>query len=308
MPTNSFTLKTTKEQASLVGKYKQMNQISEDVIKELNEWHKLQFKQNKQLQKAYNIVYAQTYDIYANAKYAGISGVVGDIERDAFNALHESIFQNNPLGLDAILSGSNVLKNAGVFKNGILDANNKEFRDAVTRALVQANIVGGEKGQAAMQQWIDTMIYYNKMLSQGSPALRKYVESLGTTSEKLSLLNKDSSKLAVAYKQAVKERNVNAIDTIGSALIENAMNRYNLIKAATAIKAVPVSEQVSLGSKEAYSMIYKQSTEQNAQNKMYNNVGSINNYVKSIERMVTRDRTKAVSSSKQSTLNLVTVN
>ena len=303
------SLKTTKDQAASIGKYNFNQAISKDVMKLVNEMHQLQFKQNKQLNEAYKNTYGSTYDAYAqqlNASKFSLSGA-GTI-RDPFKDIQETVAMLPVEVQDGLEAAGSVLKNAGVLTKKGLDINAPGFRDALTRAAVQAQAVGGTKAVEMLNKTIAALTQYTDQLKNYDKTSRMYVDALGSNSDKLALLKQDNATLKQEYTNALKTKDSGKIAQVGEKLFQNEVAMTRLIRSMSAGKAVPVSEQVSWSSKEAYSLMYAQSTKNRSAEQMYKNVGDINSNLKKLAQIIQRDVRASASNKQANTLNLVGYN
>jgi hypothetical protein len=198
-----------------------------------------------------------------------------------------------------------VLKNAGVLTKNGLDINASGFRDALTRATVQAQAVGGVKAVEMLHKTLSALTQYTSALQNYDKTSRMYVDALGTNSDKLALLRQDNTALQQEYADAVSTKDPAKIAQVGEKLLQNEVAITQMIRSMSAAKAVPVSEQVSWSSKEAYSLMYAQATKNQSATQLYKNVGNINSNLKKLAQTIERDVKSAAGKKQNVTINLL---
>lgn len=308
------TLKTTQADSKLIGSYQKASSANETVLRLFKEWHELQLKSNKQYAEAYRKLYASSYDVYnslRNASFGNLAGKIGSVNRDPMDLLREKILSSTGATSDAIAAAGNTLKQFGVFNGKNLDVSNANFREAVTQAMISASSIGGEKGMQAFQQWLTAMQnLQGKMKELNDPYSknqRKYIDAMGTPSEKMSLLKSDASKLNKLYAAEMSKKMPDAslIENLQNAIWDNAVQQKQILASIPAGKPVPVSEQVSLASKEAYHLLQAQTTSNEGQKRMYTHVGDINANFKHFIKKFDRDSRAVYTAQKQEAVNMV---
>ena len=88
-------------------------------------------------------------------------------------------------------------------------------------------------------------------------------------------------------------------------LFHNAVQQNQILASNPAGKPVPVSEQVSLASKEAYHLLQAQTTSNEGQKRMYTHVGDINANFKHFIKKFDRDSRAVYTAQKQEAVNMV---
>ena len=308
MSNNIPALRTTKDQADSVGKYRAAIPITDRIMKLLNEWHKKQFELNYKLAEAYRNTYGSTYQMQAAGQNIGIQHLVGSIDRDYYKDLADALISPTGVTHYAVIDAGNVLKNAGVLSSKGIDFNASNFRDAATRALVQAEATGGEKGKQATQKLVNAFLAYQQIIDTWDKPSRMYTEALGTTADKLKLLQKDATLLEKAYKEAVKKNDTPKAMALSDAIMSNKISQQQLLQSMTPGKAVPISEQVGWSSKDAYSLMYSQATGNENSRRFYQNVGDINGNVKQCQKLLERQTKEVAQRGQKLVLNVINGN